>query len=110
MKVAFVSVVPSPYQRDLLRALAQRPEIELSVFYLEAGVPDSPWPKTAARAPTSASCPAFWFPLGHARCHVNWPLPDSRALRRRVMNTLMSITAPVAHAHGAAPQAVAFLG
>ena len=43
-EVAFVSIVPSPYQRDLFQALAGRSELGLSVFYLEAASPDSPWP------------------------------------------------------------------
>jgi hypothetical protein len=35
-KVAFVTIVPSPYQRDLFGALAARDEIDLSVYYLES--------------------------------------------------------------------------
>ena len=91
MKVAFVSVVPSPYQRDLFRALAARPEVELSVFYLEAAAPDSPWPEKAL-APYESILRGTWLPLGAARCHVNWPLPKLRAYDVVVMNTLMSLT------------------
>ncbi len=91
MKVAFVSVVPSPYQRDLFRALATRPEVELSVFYLEAAAPDSPWPEKAL-APYESILRGMWLPLGAARCHVNWPLPKLRDCDVVVMNTLMSLT------------------
>ena len=91
MKVAFVSVVPSPYQRDLFRALAARTEVELSVFYLEAAAPDSPWPEKAL-APYESILPGTWLPLGPARCHVNWPLPRLRDYDVVVMNTLMSLT------------------
>lgn len=91
MKVAFVSVVPSPYQRDLFRALAARPEVELSVFYLEAAAPDSPWPEKAL-APFEQILRGTWLPLGAARCHVNWPLPKLRAYDVVVLNTLMSLT------------------
>ena len=35
----FITIVPSPYQRDLFRALAARPEIELRVYYMEATSP-----------------------------------------------------------------------
>ena len=77
MKVAFVSVVPSPYQRDLFRALAARTEAELSVFYLEAAAPDSPWPQKPL-APYEEILRGTWLPLGSARCHVNWPLPKVR--------------------------------
>ena len=37
--------MPSPYQRDLFRALARRPEVRMRVYYLEASRPDSPWPE-----------------------------------------------------------------
>jgi glycosyltransferase involved in cell wall biosynthesis len=90
MKAAFVSVVPSPYQRDLFHALAQRPEVDLSVFYLEAASPDSPWPQKALET-YEKILPGFWFPIGSARCHVNWP-PHLRQFDVVVMNTLMSLT------------------
>jgi glycosyltransferase involved in cell wall biosynthesis len=92
MRVAFVSVVPSPYQRDLFQALGQRPELALSVFYMEAAAPDSPWPRKPLAA-YERILRGFWFPLGKARCHVNWPLPDLRKFDVVVLNTLMSITA-----------------
>jgi len=92
MKAAFVSVVPSPYQRDLFRALAQRPEVDLSVYYLEAAAPDSPWPQKALES-YEKILRGFWFPIGSARCHVNWPLPALAQFDVVVMNTLMSFTA-----------------
>ncbi len=91
MKAAFVSVVPSPYQRDLFRALAAREEVELSVFYLEAAAPDSPWPEKPLAA-FEQILRGSWLPIGKARCHVNWPLPDLRSYDVVVMNTLMSLT------------------
>jgi len=91
MRAAFVSVVPSPYQRDLFRALAQRPEVDLSVYYLEAAAPDSPWPQKALAA-YERILHGFWFSIGSARCHVNWPLPRLRDFDVVVMNTLMSVT------------------
>jgi len=91
MRVAFVSVVPSPYQRDLFRALAQRPEVDLSVSYLEAAAPDSPWPQKAFEA-YEKILRGFWFSVGSARCHVNWPLPNLSEFDVVVMNTLMSFT------------------
>jgi glycosyltransferase involved in cell wall biosynthesis len=90
MKVAFVSVFPSPYQRDLFHALAQRPEVDLRVFYLEAAAPDSPWPEKPL-ASYESILPGFWLSLGSARCHVNWP-PSLRDFDLVVMNTLMSLT------------------
>jgi glycosyltransferase involved in cell wall biosynthesis len=91
MKVAFVSVVPSPYQRDLFRALAQRTEVDLSIFYLEAAAPDSPWPQKPLET-YEKILRGFWFSIGSARCHVNWPLPALKDFDIVVMNTLMSFT------------------
>lgn len=92
IKVAFISVVPSPYQRDLFRALAAHPEIHLRVFYLEAASPDSPWPEKPL-APYEEILRGFWFALGTARTHVNCPLPNLDRFEVVVMNTLMSLTA-----------------
>lgn len=92
-RVAFLSVVPSPYQRDLFAALARRPDVDLRVFYLEAAAPDSPWPEKALPA-YSEILRGFWFPIGSARCHVN-ALPDVRGYDVVVLNTMMSITAQV---------------
>jgi glycosyltransferase involved in cell wall biosynthesis len=74
-KVAFVTILPSPYQRDLFGALAAREEIDLSVYYLEAAAPDSPWPEKELR-PFEKILPGFLIPFGNVRAHVNWPLPD----------------------------------
>jgi len=90
-RVAFFSVVPAPYQRDLFAALVRREEVELSVFYLEDAAPDSPWPQKPL-APYERVLRGGWFPIGSARCHANWPLPDVRAFDVVVLNTLMSIT------------------
>ena len=86
---AFISVVPSPYQRDLFRALSARPEIDLRVFYLEAASPDSPWPAKPLASYESV-LPGFWFPIGHARCHWNWRLPDWREFPILVCNTMLN--------------------
>jgi glycosyltransferase involved in cell wall biosynthesis len=93
-KVAFVSVVPSPYQRDLFRALAKSASVDLSVHYLEAAAPDSPWPEKPL-AEYERILPGFWFPFGSARIHVNWQLPRFRGFDLVVLNTLMSFTAQV---------------
>ena len=89
IRVAFVSVVPSPYQRDLFAALAARQEVELRVFYMEAASPDSPWPERPL-AEYESVMPGRWFALGQARCHWNWPLPDLHAFDVVVLNTLTS--------------------
>jgi hypothetical protein len=60
-KALFVPIVPSPYQRDLFGALAAREDVDLSVYYLERGSPDSPWPRQPLR-PLSGSCQASGSP------------------------------------------------
>lgn len=91
MKAAFISVVPSPYQSDIFHVLAQRSEIELSVFYLDANTPESPWPRKPLESYESI-LPGFWFRLGSGRCYVNWP-PNLREFDVVVLNTIMSVTA-----------------
>jgi len=90
--VAFFSVVPSPYQRDLFRALARRPEVKLRVFYLEASRPDSPWPQKPL-AEYETVLPGGYVPLRNDRCQWNWPLPKLDGYDFVVMNSLMSFTA-----------------
>jgi glycosyltransferase involved in cell wall biosynthesis len=89
--VDFVTIVPSPYQRDLFRALASRDEVDLSVHYLEASSPDSPWPQ-AALARYERIMPGFWLPLGADRVHVNWGVPDFRNADVVVLSSFTSIT------------------
>ena len=48
-KALFFTIVPSPYQRDLFEALAGREDVDLSVCYMEAASPDSPWPEKSLR-------------------------------------------------------------
>jgi poly(glycerol-phosphate) alpha-glucosyltransferase len=91
IRAAFVSVVPSPYQRDLFAALAARPEVQLRVYYMEKAAPDSPWPERPLAAYESY-LRGFWFHVRHARVHLNWGLPKPRDYEVIVCNTLMSIT------------------
>ncbi len=91
IRAAFISVVPSPYQRDLFAALAERGDVALRVFYMERAAPDSPWPEKPP-APYESYLPGFWFPLGAARVHVNARLPDPADYDVVVCNTLMSVT------------------
>lgn len=92
MKAAFFSVVPSPYQSDIFRELAHRPELELSVFYLDASTPESPWPRKPLER-YEKILRGFWFRLGSGRCYVNWPPPNLHQFDVVVLNTLMSVTA-----------------
>jgi glycosyltransferase involved in cell wall biosynthesis len=84
-RVLFISVVPSPYQRDLFRALAKRKEFAVTVCYLEPVSPDSPWPQRQL-ASYEKVIPGSWFTLGPARFHFNWGLPDLRRYDMVILN------------------------
>lgn len=91
LRVAFICVVPSPYQRDLFAALAARPEIDLQVYYMERAAPDSPWPEKPL-APYELELSGGCLSLGSRRIHWN-ALPDLSRFDVVVLNTLMSVTA-----------------
>ncbi len=91
IRVAFVSVLPSPYQHDLFAALAAREDVQPRIFYMEKSAPDSPWPERPLGA-HECYVPGFYFRLGHARVHVNWRLPCPRDYDVIVCNTIMSVT------------------
>jgi glycosyltransferase involved in cell wall biosynthesis len=90
-KVAFVTIVPSPYQRDLFGALAAREDVDLNVYYMEGASPDSPWPEKPLRH-FEKIMPGFWLPLGGARGHVNWKLPDLSQTHMVVLSSFTSLT------------------
>lgn len=93
-KVAFVTIVPSPYQRDLFGALAAREEVDLKVMYLEAAAPDSPWPEKDLRT-FETILPGSWFQLGNMRAHVNWPIPDLSEFDFVVLSSFTSVTGQI---------------
>jgi glycosyltransferase involved in cell wall biosynthesis len=98
-KVVFVTIVPSPYQRDLFGVLAAREEIDLSVYYLESAAPDSPWPEKELR-PFERILPGFWIPFGNVRAHVNWPLPDFSNADFVILSSFSSFTGQLLMRHG----------
>jgi glycosyltransferase involved in cell wall biosynthesis len=91
-RVLFITVVPSPYQRDLFRALATRKELALSVLYLEVAAPDSPWPQEPLEE-YERILRGFWLPLFGARWHVNWGLAGLSQYDLVVLNNFASATA-----------------
>lgn len=90
-RVHFVTIVPSPYQRDLFTALAARSDIDLHVHYMEAASPDSPWPEAPLR-PFERIMPGFWIPFRGARWHFNWRLPRCRDADFVVLSSFSSWT------------------
>ena len=90
-KATFVTIVPSPYQRDLFAALAARDDVDLHVYYMEAESPDSPWPEKPLRS-FERIMPGFWVPFGRARGHVNWCLPDPSQSDVIILSSFTSLT------------------
>jgi len=90
-KVVFVTIVPSPYQRDLFGALAAREDVDLSVYYMEAASPDSPWPESSLRS-FEKIMPGFCLSFGGTRGHVNWRLPDFSQANVVVLSSFTSLT------------------
>jgi glycosyltransferase involved in cell wall biosynthesis len=90
-KALFITIVPSPYQRDLFGALAAREDVDLRVNYMEAAAPDSPWPEKPLR-PFERIMPGIWLPLGGARGHINWNLPDIDDADIIVLSSFTSLT------------------
>lgn len=91
LRVAFVSVLPSPYQRDLFETLSRWEGIDLRVFYLERRTPDSPWPENPLGVYESV-LPGFCLTLAGARIHFNRP-PEFGPFDVIVLNSLMAATA-----------------
>ena len=96
LRVAFVSAVPSQYQRDLFAALAMRPEIKLRVHYMERAAPDAPWAQPTLHD-YERYLPGFCLPFRQARVHFNWRLPRPRDYDVVVCNTLASFTGQWCH-------------
>jgi hypothetical protein len=90
-KAAFVTVLPSPYQRDLFAALAMRDEVELRVYYVEEGTPENPWPRSPLR-PYERILPGIWIPFSGAHLHLNWGLPDLSDADFIILSVLYSFT------------------
>ncbi len=89
LDLAIVSVVPSPYQRDLFRAIAAHPSLQLHVYYLERAAPDSPWPEKPLE-PYETVLPGFWFSVANARFHCVLRHPVLKRHKILVLNSLTS--------------------
>jgi glycosyltransferase involved in cell wall biosynthesis len=89
LDLGIVSVVPSPYQRDLFHALARRPDVRLKIYYLERSAPDSPWPEEPLQQ-YETILPGFWFSVAGARFHVVTQHPRLDQHQFLVLNSLTS--------------------
>lgn len=99
LQVVFYSMIPSPYQRDLFAALARCPEIQLQIYYLEAGAADSPWARVELEA-YERVLPGFPLTWGTARFPMNRHVPRLEGVDVVVLNGYQSLTAQwVLHQH-----------
>jgi poly(glycerol-phosphate) alpha-glucosyltransferase len=89
LDLGIVSVVPSPYQRDLFHALARRPDVRVKIYYLERSAPDSPWPEEPLQ-PYETILPGFWVSVAGARFHVVSKYPRLDQHQFLVLNSLTS--------------------
>lgn len=92
LRILFLSIVPSPYQRDLFAALQDRPEVDITVRYAEASSPDSPWP-AARLAPYEGVYRSFYLSWRKKRFIVNWQLPDLKGFDAVVLNGYVTVPA-----------------
>jgi poly(glycerol-phosphate) alpha-glucosyltransferase len=90
-RALFITILPSPYQRDLFGALAARDDIDLSVCYIQASAMDSPWPEKPLRS-FERILPGFSLPFGDVRVNVNWNFPPFSNTDVVVLSTYMSVT------------------
>lgn len=90
MRILVLSIVPSPYQRDLFGALSRHPEVDLTVCYSEAGSPDSPWPKAELR-PFESVFRSFYLSWKGKRFIVNLQLPSAKGYDAVVVNGYVTI-------------------
>lgn len=88
-RIVFVSVTPSPYQRDVFNAIAARGSPGLRVYYQERTPPDSPWPEKPL-AEWESILPGFTVSWRGGRSHCNHGLPDPRPGEFWVVNGSMS--------------------
>lgn len=87
--LVFVSVVPSPYQRDVFRAIARHGRMRIRVWYLEHAADDSPWPRAKLEA-WEHVLPGFTLGRRRVRSHLNWGLPQPGAGEFWIVNGAMT--------------------
>ncbi|MGC4020645.1 MAG: glycosyltransferase family 4 protein [Cyclobacteriaceae bacterium] len=90
MRIVFITIVPSPYQKDIFKALSVMPEVEIQVYYLEKAAWDSPWPEKALEKYESI-LPGTDINLRGTRFHFNWRIPDLTKADFVVLNGYMGL-------------------
>jgi glycosyltransferase involved in cell wall biosynthesis len=88
-RIAFLGVVPSPYQTDLLNAFQKVVGPTLSKFWLEGEADDSPWEKRPLKK-DEVILPGICLGTGRLRSHLNWDLPNWRDFDLIIINTSLT--------------------
>lgn len=88
-RLVFVSVTPSPYQRDVFMAIADRGNIGLQVYYHERTPPDSPWPEAPLQS-YETILQGFTINWRGGRSHCNQGLPAPKPDEFWVVNGSMT--------------------
>ncbi len=93
IQTLFLSVVPSPYQRDLFKALAARPELTTKVCYMEGKCSGYPWPVEPLES-WEEVLPGRRIDQHQFRVHWNTRLPQFKQSDVVILNAyLTSVTA-----------------
>src|SRR5690348_3396363 len=90
-KVLFVTIVPSPYQRDLFAALHAREDVHIDVCYLEGSTPENPWPEKPLQN-YERVLTGVTLPLGSLRVHINVPPSALSAYDLIILCSFTSLT------------------
>jgi glycosyltransferase involved in cell wall biosynthesis len=93
LRIAFFTVMPSPYQRELFNAMQSSQSLEVKVYYQQMGASDSPWAPSASMA-HEKHLPGWGFDAGHVRVQFNCDLPEAEEADLWVVNA--SLTSPAA--------------
>lgn len=85
VRVAAVSAVPAPYQRELFVALAEHPAVNLDVFYQSPQSTDNPWPLPELNG-YEYLLAGQEVSFGKRRVYVNWGLPNFSSYDLTIVN------------------------
>lgn len=92
LRILFLSIVPSPYQRDLFAQLDDLEDMEISVCYAQAARKDSPWPK-ADLAPYERVYRSWSLSIGSKEFIFAAGLPSAKGYDAVILNGYVTIPA-----------------
>lgn len=84
-KVVILTIAPSPYQRDLFKALSKEKDIAIKVYYCEGDIPDHPWERDEFET-FEHILPNFRIQLGNFNFIWNFSIPDLKDTDLVILN------------------------